>query len=69
MNKNIRLSPKRLDDEADHAFRIVRMCKEKLDLRHSVTTDFINHHTLAGCALRRWAIQMRKARKAKKSKS
>lgn len=60
----IKINPHRLDAEADEAFDLVKFYEENPTL--AVKTDFIEHHTLAGIALRRWAVSMRRARKRAK---
>lgn len=62
--KSIKLSPKKLDSAADEYFASVQYHESNPHL--PVTKDYLEKSTLAGLALRRWAVQMRRARRRAK---
>jgi hypothetical protein len=62
--KTIKLTPAKLDAAADEYFDSVRYHESNPHL--PVTTTYLERSTLAGLALRRWAVSMRRARKRAK---
>ena len=62
--KTIKLSPAKLDAAADEYFDSVIYHENNPHL--AATKDYLERSTLAGIALRRWAVSMRRARKRAK---